>query len=350
MKINLAGSIQLAERLSQLSKIISVVSKTRSKYLLIKILPESSLNSKEDIDKLLSKVHQEDWALRNKNIFIKIAIYSPTLDNFNLHKKILQAKDLTNIQFFDDLKAAITWLDVQSSLEDITAYFQPIIRLNDSKVIGYEALARKVLKNKIIPIPQWLPQLFNERQGSYRLAEKMLLLAEKKSKQLSEKQYISVNFEVDEINSNKIEQLLAPFKKTKFLEKLVIEVCERGDVNINHIELIENIKKLNTRIALDDIGSGNDRLLQLLDFSPEILKLDKKVTDRMLEIKVASFISFFSSWCESNKISLLAEGIETREIAIACKRAGIKFGQGYLFGKPQAELLTINTKTVTETA
>ena len=61
LEVNLVGSIRLDERLSQLSKIISVVSKTKSKYLLIKMLPESSLNTKEDIDKLLSKFHQEEF-------------------------------------------------------------------------------------------------------------------------------------------------------------------------------------------------------------------------------------------------------------------------------------------------
>jgi EAL domain-containing protein (putative c-di-GMP-specific phosphodiesterase class I) len=343
LEVNLEGSIRLDERLSQLSKIISVVSKTKSKYLLIKMLPESSLNTKEDIDKLLSKFHQEDMALRNRNIFIKVAIYSPTLDVFKPHQKILEAKDLTNIHFFDNLKSAITWLDVQSSVENIIAYFQPIICLSDNKVIGYEALARKVVKNKIVSIHQWLPQLLNERQGGYRLTERMLALAEKKSKQLSENQYISVNFEIGEINSNSIEALLAPFNNKKFIQKLVVEVCERGDILVNHQDLIKNLKNINARIALDDVGSGNARFFEVLDFSPEIIKLDKLITDRMLEKKVSSFVSVFSAWCENNKISVLAEGIETQAIALACKQAGIKFGQGFLFGKPQAELLVMTS-------
>jgi len=341
LDITLSGHTTLEKRLSQVGKIISMVSKTRSKYLLIRMQPDAILTMDTDINTLLSKVHQEDWSLRKRNIFIKVAIFvdGASIDMFEPHKKILSSKDLSNIQVFGELKAAVAWLDVESSINDITAFFQPIVNLNTNKVVGYEALARKVVDDKIIPIPEWLPQLFNEKNGSFRLTQRMLALAEQKAKGLDSNQYISVNFEVDEINSNGIESLLSPFADKQFMKKLVVEVCERGDIKIDPQQLINNISQLNARIAIDDLGTGNARILELLDFSPEIVKLDKQITDRILEKKVSSFVSFFSSWCEQNNISLLAEGIETEKIAVACKEAGINFGQGFLFGKPQAELL-----------
>jgi len=341
LDIKLSGHTTLEKRLSQVGKIISLVSKTKSKYLLIRIQPDAILTMDVDINTLLTKVHQEDWSLRKRNIFIKVAIFvdAAAVDIFEPHKKILLSKDLNNIQIFTSQKEAISWLDIESSISDVTAFFQPIVDLNNNNIVGYEALARKVVGDKIIPIPKWLPQLFNEKKGSFRLTQKMLSLAEKKAKGLNSNQYISVNFEVDEINSNDIESLLSAFADKKFMKQLVVEVCERGDIEINHQQLITNINELNARIAIDDLGSGNARILELLDFSPEIVKLDKQVTDRLLEKKVASFVKFFSAWCEQNNISLLAEGIETQAIATACQQAGINFGQGFLFGRPQAELL-----------
>jgi len=341
LDIKFSGHTTLDKRLSQVGKIISLVSKTKSKYLLIRIQPDAILAMDTDIKILLNKVQQDDFNLRKRGIFIKVAIFvdMAAIDAFDAHKKILLSKELTNIQIFGCLKEAKDWLNIESSINDVTAFFQPIVDLRDNNIIGYEALARKIVDDKIIPINDWLPQLFNEKNGSFRLTEKMLALAEKKSEQLDSNQYISVNFEISEINSNGIESLLSVFAEKKFMKQLVVEVCERGDIEIDHQQLIANINQLNARIAIDDLGSGNSRILELLDFSPEIVKLDKQIIGRIQEKKVASFVTFFSAWCEQNNISLLAEGIETQKVADACKEAGINLGQGFLFGRPQAELL-----------
>ncbi|MEW6997016.1 EAL domain-containing protein [Colwelliaceae bacterium BS250] len=331
-------------------KVIALVSKTRSKYLLVRLQSDANFPEQKHVDDLLDKIKQEYLKLRNINIFIKVAIYAPfsSIDIVEYTNEKLLSKDLTAIKFFENINKAINWLDIVSSLDDITAFFQPIVSLENSKIVGYEALARKIVDNEIIPINEWMPQLFNEKQGSYRLSEKILVIAENKSKQLEDDQHISVNFEVSEINSNGIKSLLKPYEQSKFLNKLIVEVCERGDILINHNELIDNIKNLDIRIALDDLGTGHARLLQLLDFSPHLVKLDKKITDRMNDQKVASFISYFCTWCDQNNIYILAEGIETEDIAIACQCVGIKYGQGFLFGKPQAELVSVQNESEQE--
>ena len=91
LDITLSGHTTLEKRLSQVGKIIALVSKTKSKYLLIRIQPDAILSANADINTLLTKVHQEDWSLRKRNVFIKVAVFVDvaSIDIFEPHKKLL---------------------------------------------------------------------------------------------------------------------------------------------------------------------------------------------------------------------------------------------------------------------
>ncbi|HBY84557.1 MAG TPA: hypothetical protein DEO86_01645 [Colwellia sp.] len=234
-------------------------------------------------------------------------------------------------------KEALNKVDIQTPIKDIIAYYQPIVAFENQRIIGYEALARKVIEEKIQAPIEWLPQILSENNGSERLTKHMLELVLDKMSQVSDDKYISINFETEDIDNANLDQIIQRFEAEKLSHRLVIEITERGELFNYPPEAIQKLKEHNFRLAFDDFGSGAARFLSLIDFQPNVIKLDKVVIDRINESAVQSIIKALSEWCISKGIKILAEGIEEQSQIGHCINAGISYGQGYYFGQP-AEL------------
>jgi EAL domain-containing protein (putative c-di-GMP-specific phosphodiesterase class I) len=91
------------------------------------------------------------------------------------------------------------------------------------------------------------------------------------------------------------------------------------------------------RLAVDDAGSGYASLRHILSLRPTFVKLDMEwvrgIADDPIRRALVSGLAYFASetGCE-----LIAEGIETEDERIAILELGIRLGQGYLIGHPEA--------------
>ena len=138
----------------------------------------------------------------------------------------------------------------------------------------------------------------------------MLELVLDKMSQVSDDKYISINFETEDIDNANLDQIIQRFEADRLSHRLVIEITERGVLFNYPPEAIQKLKEHNFRLAFDDFGSGAARFLSLIDFQPNVIKLDKVVIDRINESAVQSIIKALSEWCISKGIKILAESIE----------------------------------------
>ena len=92
--------------------------------------------------------------------------------------------------------------------------------------------------------------------------------------------------------------------------------------------------------AIDDFGAGHSGLNMLADFRPDVLKIDMALTRSIqmdhVRTKIAGAIV---GLCHELHVSVIAEGIETIEEAVALRALGIRLFQGYLFARPIIEQL-----------
>ena len=227
-------------------------------------------------------------------------------------------------------------INLAKPLDDIIAYYQPIVSLDNQLTAGYEALARKVVDKEAIAPVKWLPQLLAEKNGSERLTRRMLDLVLEKMTQIPDDKYMSVNFEIEDINNATLHSIIQKYQQQECSHRLIVEITERGDLSTSSPWAADRLKEYNLLIALDDFGSGASRLLSLIDFKPNVIKLDKIVTDRIAEKEIQSILKLLSDWCGSKGTKLLAEGIEKESQILHCINAGVDYGQGYYFGKPAA--------------
>jgi len=89
------------------------------------------------------------------------------------------------------------------------------------------------------------------------------------------------------------------------------------------------------RVAVEDFGAGYASLRHVLSMRPEWIKLDISLTERIDRDPVATALAAaMVSFADRIDATLVAEGIESAEQAQAVSTLGIRFGQGYFFGRP----------------
>lgn len=123
-------------------------------------------------------------------------------------------------------------------------------------------------------------------------------------------------------------------------ERVVLEVSERQPVLENPV-LLDQVRiwrSAGHTIALDDYGSGYMGVGAILMLEPDIIKLDRiMIAGVHHDRRRQAIVQTMAHLGEALGITVIAEGLETRE-EIACVRAaGIRFGQGYALGRPQRD-------------
>jgi EAL domain-containing protein (putative c-di-GMP-specific phosphodiesterase class I) len=101
-------------------------------------------------------------------------------------------------------------------------------------------------------------------------------------------------------------------------------------------EQLAQLTEIGNSIALDDYGTGFSTLENLQNYRFHTIKLDQRFIREMLNSSL-SFQIVMSSVdliCTLH-MDVVAEGIESPELARILTALGCQFGQGYLFGKPK---------------
>jgi diguanylate cyclase (GGDEF)-like protein len=98
---------------------------------------------------------------------------------------------------------------------------------------------------------------------------------------------------------------------------------------------LATLRQAGLAIALDDFGLGPSSLAQLKSVRVDLLKIDGAIVAGLPEdAHDVAVVDATVSIAERFGYELIAEGVETRAQQRALERAGCRWGQGYLFGRP----------------
>jgi EAL domain-containing protein (putative c-di-GMP-specific phosphodiesterase class I) len=97
--------------------------------------------------------------------------------------------------------------------------------------------------------------------------------------------------------------------------------------------LIE-LKKLGTRLAIDDFGVGYSSLNYLRRFPADYLKIDRSFVAEIEDARTFGVIKAAIEVGHVLGMQVIAEGVETEDQLRLVARAKCDFAQGYLFYKP----------------
>ena len=123
---------------------------------------------------------------------------------------------------------------------------------------------------------------------------------------------------------------------------IMFEFTENEEVvDTGHLtNIITEYRKHGFTTAIDDFGAGHAGLGLLVDFQPDLMKIDMKLI-RGIDTSTArqAVVAGIGGIARELGIKVLAEGVETEDEFRVLKAAGIRLFQGYWFAKPEFEAL-----------
>ena len=218
---------------------------------------------------------------------------------------------------------------------DFFALKQPIVRLSDQSVVGYEFLSRLQKSNT------FMPDMF------FRVAmeNNMLTLVDhhcfrsciSASAELPAEMHRHINLFPTTIIDLQVDELIERLSGSCPAGSYCFEISEQqilGEPS-HLIGPVEAFKRYGISIAIDDVGFGNTCLESLILLEPDVVKLDKKyVFGISKNPSVERSLRRVLKVAEDLNAEVIAEGIETEEDLDRLKELGVKYGQGFYLGRP----------------
>lgn len=229
---------------------------------------------------------------------------------------------------------------------EVRPHFQPIISLQDGKLLGFEALARWIDPELGFVSPAKFIPLAEERGIIAPLTEKLLLHAAKVAAGWPDEIFLSFNLSsVQLVDPNTASDIIRTITKAGLpANRLEIEVTETAMMSDPETAsmIIDELHDAGIRISMDDFGTGQSSLGRLRELKLDKVKIDRAFIMAIGEDKPAEHIvRAILEMCAGLDLTVVAEGIEEMNQAESLKKYGCHAGQGYLFGKPQDEHKTM---------
>lgn len=233
-------------------------------------------------------------------------------------------------------------VDIKNHNGSIFLVYQPQVNKNE-KVIGCEALLRwNNSKYGAIP-PPVVVRIAEENGFTNVLGDLIIEMAIKKLKHFNdngiENIIMSINISANQIRDGSFIKTVEKFIiKTGVDSKcLEFELTENAtiDASIQVKSCLKDLRQFGCRIAIDDFGMGYTSLNYLKDFELNTIKIDGSlVKDIVDNINCQEIISSLCVLCDSLKLDIIAEFVETAEQRDVLERIGCRNYQGYYFSKP----------------
>jgi PAS domain S-box-containing protein len=206
--------------------------------------------------------------------------------------------------------------------------FQPVVRLGDGTVVGFEALTR--FDDGTPPDRRFAMAEAVEMGAELEAATmRAALLA---AAELPARAWVSVNVSPTRLADSRLLRLSAVAKR----RPLVLEITERLAIE-DYAAARDALDRVtgSVDVAVDDAGAGFSSLRHIIELRPRYVKLDLHLVrgvegDPARQALIAGMVYF----ARDTGCLLIAEGVEKAAERDTLRRLGVPFGQGFLFGRP----------------
>jgi len=224
------------------------------------------------------------------------------------------------------------------STGNIISYFQGIVDNKTKKIVKYESLVRLIDEDNNVVSPYFFLDI--AKKGRYYSQITNIVLQNSfKALKITDAD-ISMNLSALDIEQKStrdyIFKLLDEHKK--YLHRVVFELLEDESVkDFKTIsKFITDVKKMGVKIAIDDFGAGYSNFERLLDYQPDILKIDAcLIKDIATDSYSFSVVKTIVAFAKEQNLKVIAEYVENETIYNITKDLGVDFSQGYYFSKPE---------------
>ncbi len=257
-----------------------------------------------------------------------------------------------NDSFEKERRKDVFWVPVikKALLEkEFFLVFQPVVELMSGEISHYEVLIRMQREEDIITPNQFLPAA--ERMGLMNSIDLWVVetAIDFLANLSNEQGQVSLAINLSSMAFQ--DSALLPTIRDKLeltwvdASRLTFEITETAAIaNFEQTrDMINNIRSLGCKFALDDFGAGFCSFNYLKSFPVDYIKIDGQfiqnlINDETDQVLVRSMVEIASQLGKKT----IAEFVETSGTVEKLKEIGVDYAQGYLLGRPEKTLLKSN--------
>lgn len=267
---------------------------------------------------------------------------------------LYDAKDVATTHFND-----VRWIPLlRDALKNgrFRLVFQPVIRFKDGLVSHYEVLLRMqgedgklVTPDIFIPVAERMGLIHNIDMWVVEHAIDFLSSLPSDQGHLA----LTVNLSGHAFQNHQLLPFLEEKLESTWVspKRLIFEITETAAIaNFKRTRaMIAKLRSLGCGFALDDFGTGFSSFEYIKNFPVDYVKIDGQFvqnlpddeTDRVLVKAIVEIAHKLGK-------QVIAEYIETPEVLNLLKNLEVDYGQGFLLGRPQPQLLQSKSVKLTQ--
>jgi diguanylate cyclase (GGDEF)-like protein/PAS domain S-box-containing protein len=260
-------------------------------------------------------------------------------DRIDVYKPAMRARKQDRLTIESELRRAL-------EREEITILYQPIVRLEDRSVAGFEALARwdHPKLGRMGP-----SEFISIAEESGLIVDLGLFVMDRTARQLALWQssmrqrnsiFASVNVSSRQLlRHDLIHDLRTVLSrsgvargtlKLELTESLVMENPEHA------AQMLQRIRELGAGLSLDDFGTGHSSLAYLQRFPFDTIKIDQSFVRTTNRGTRPVLLKSIVGMAHDLGMEVVAEGAESDSDAIELYQMGCEYAQGFAFGEPMS--------------
>ncbi len=266
-----------------------------------------------------------------------------------------KSSSVTRYEVFDSEMRA--WVEGQRKTEialrhgidrgEFELFYQPVVELETSAVVGYEALVRwNHPEHGLLPPSAFVP-VAEDSGLIVVLGEKLLRDAIRQSSAwraesgpTARPSNVAINLSARQLDTpglvDTVRAALEDFDANP--GDITFEITET--VVLHDVETVvhtlDGLKSLGVRLSLDDFGTGYSSLTYLTRLPIDTVKVDRSFVSQLgTETRDASIVEMVVAMARTLQLDVIAEGVETVDQADVLRRWGCRYAQGYLFAPPR---------------